>query len=239
MALIKDTTPEQDPSQAGAQSDIPEYMQSTYYWAYVKPSNVYLLDRDFVVWTILWGQNIKLMRALFKEIKPGSHVFQSSYVYGHFLEHFARHLGPEGKLDVIDVVPLQVENSKRRLQDFPHASARLADAESADGGPYDVVSCYFLLHEIPDEKKVGVVNNLLEKVSPGGKLVFTDYHKPCRFHPLKYLMYFVWHMLEPYAFGLIESEIQNFARDELRGQFEWRKETFFGGLYQKVVATRL
>ena len=31
-------------------------------------------------------------------------------------------------------------------------------------------------------------------------------------------------------------EIAAFAGDDDR--FEWRKETFFGGLYQKVVATR-
>ncbi len=40
--------------------------------------------------------------------------------------------------------------------------------------------------------------------------------------------------LEPFAIGLIEREIADFASE--RDDFHWRKTTFFGGLYQKVVA---
>jgi hypothetical protein len=42
----------------------------------------------------------------------------------------------------------------------------------------------------------------------------------------------VWRKLEPFASGLLESEIETFADDV--GAFTWSKETFFGGLYQKV-----
>jgi hypothetical protein len=47
-------------------------------------------------------------------------------------------------------------------------------------------------------------------------------------------MVFRW--LEPYAFGLVKREIADFASD--RDDFTWRKKTYFGGLYQKVVAVR-
>jgi hypothetical protein len=49
-------------------------------------------------------------------------------------------------------------------------------------------------------------------------------------------MNFVFRTLEPYAPGLLEHEIADFARNG--NGFAWRKETYFGGLYQKVVAER-
>ena len=65
--------------------------------------------------------------------------------------------------------------------------------------------------------------------------VFVDYHKPARLHPLRGIMHLIWRKFEPFAAGLLESEIEAFADD---GAFTWSKETFFGGLYQKIVATR-
>jgi hypothetical protein len=47
----------------------------------------------------------------------------------------------------------------------------------------------------------------------------------------------VFDTLEPYAKGLWRKEIAAFAGNDSR--FTWRKETYFGGLYQKVVATHL
>ncbi len=113
---------------------------------------------------------------------------------------------------------------------------RQADARAPGGGPYDSVNCYFLLHEIPSAWKGAVVDALLASVKPGGKVVFVDYHKPRWWHPLKWLMAAVFDLLEPFAGELWRHEIAEYAsRPE---GFAWRKETYFGGLYQKVVAER-
>jgi hypothetical protein len=42
--------------------------------------------------------------------------------------------------------------------------------------------------------------------------------------------------LEPFAEGLWRHEIAEFA--SVPGEYRWRKETLFGGLYQKTVAYR-
>ena len=97
--------------------------------------------------------------------------------------------------------------------------------------------CYFLLHEVPEDYKYKVVDLLLEKVRPGGKVVFVDYHKPRWWHPLKLITSIVFDTLEPFAKSLWRNEISDFASKA--DQFSWRKETIFGGLFQKVVATRL
>jgi SAM-dependent methyltransferase len=105
------------------------------------------------------------------------------------------------------------------------------------GSAFDVVCCYFLLHEVPDDYKYRIVNSLLKKVNPGGKVVFVDYHKPRWWHPLKLITSIVFDTLEPFAKRLWRSELSEFADEPDR--FSWRKENIFGGLFQKVVATRL
>ena len=69
---------------------------------------------------------------------------------------------------------------------------------------------------------------------PGGKVVFIDYHKPHWAHPLKAITSFVFDTLEPFAKGMWKTEIRDLASEPDR--FNWRKERFFGSLFQKVVA---
>ncbi len=81
-----------------------------------------------------------------------------------------------------------------------------------------------------------VVDALLQAVPPGGKVVFVDYHGPHWAHPLKWIMSFVNDTLEPFAKALWVNEIASYAsRAEA---FSWSKQTYFWGLYQKVVAVR-
>ena len=49
-------------------------------------------------------------------------------------------------------------------------------------------------------------------------------------------MNFIFWWLEPFTFTLLNNEIWTFAAKA--DEFTWRKETYFGGLYQKVVAER-
>ena len=216
--------------------DIPYYLKDTYYWAYVSPRNVGLLDRDIVVSTILWGQHLRLQRAAFSEIKPGQSVLQPASVYGSFVPNLARHIGEKGRLDVIDINPIQVTSCRKKLQGLPQATIRLADARKPGDKLYDVVCCYFLMHELPDDYKHSVADALLKCVAPGGRLVFVDYHKPHWAHPIKPITSLVFDFLEPFAKSLWRHEIKEFAADA--DSFTWRKETYFGGLFQKVVAER-
>ena len=195
-----------------------------------------LLDNTFVVTAILWGNLNRLIRVNCAELEPGQRVLQAASVYGRYSSDLASTLGPSGRLDVIDIAPLQVAHRRRKLAGFPQARVRVADAAKPGGGTYDAVCCFFLLHEIPDDHKCQVVDALLAAVPPGGKVIFTDYHRTRRWHPLRWPMHMVFRLLEPFAIGLIEREIRDFASD--RDDFHWRKTTFFGGLYQKVVAER-
>lgn len=217
---------------------LPAYLRDTYSWAYLTPWLAKLLDRQSVVQTILWGNAQKLVDGVLAEIKRGDTLFQPAAVYGDFSRQLAKKVGPSGRLDVRDIAPLQVNLTRRKLADLPQARVAWGDAAApAEDGLYDAVTCFFLLHEVPDEIKGSIAGAMLSLVKPGGKAVFVDYHRPGRWHPLKPLMTKVFQHLEPFAFGIWNRDIEDWAGIPA-GDFIWRKRTRFGGLYQTVVAER-
>ncbi len=214
---------------------IPRYLSETYTWAYLNPRSVKLLDRELVVAIILWYQHRNLERRVLAEIAPGSTVLQTACVYGDLSLLLARHIGDEGSLDIVDVSKAQVDKCAEKLRDYPFASVRHLDVLDLGDGEYDTVCCYFLMHEVPDDYKQGLVDVVLNSIGPDGKVVFIDYHKPHWANPLKPVMSLVFDMLEPFAKSLWRKDIRDFASKP--EDFRWHKESFFGGLYQKVVAT--
>jgi len=220
-------------SQEGSRQ-LPAYLEDNYWWAYLHPTSLKLFDHTPVVSAILWGCYGRLKRAAFEEFKPGQKMLQAACVYGDFSLQLTKLLGAEGRLEIVDIAPFQVANCRRKLREYSHAQVRLADAAETGGEPHEAVCCFFLLHELPDHHKRNVIDALLNGVADGGKVVFIDYHRPNRLHPLKALMGIVFDCLEPFAKSLWHNEISSFATSA--ENFEWRKETYFGGLYQKVVA---
>ena len=214
---------------------IPRYLRETYTWAYLDPRGVRVLDHEWIVKTILWHQHRKLEQTTFAEIDPGSRVLQTACVYGDFSPALARHIGEKGSLEVVDVARIQVDNCAEKLRDYPFASVRHLDVLDLGECQYDVVCCYFLMHEMPDDCKRRLVDVALNSITPDGKVVFVDYHKPHWANPAKLMTSLVFDLLEPFAKGLWRQAIPDFCYQ--REQFHWRKETFFGGLFQKVVAT--
>ncbi len=219
-----------------ASVSLPDYLRETYTWAYLNPKTVRWLSSTPVVEAILWGNAGRLIQKTVEEIEPGQTVLQPAAVYGRFSTVLAKSVGIKGRLDVIDVAPIQVETAKKRLAGFNNAHVMLGDAGIIQNKPYDVITCFFLLHEVPEDMKEKIVKALLASVKPGGKVVFVDYHKPVRYHILKPLMSKIFDWLEPFAKGLWVREIQDYANQD--NKVSWTKETLFGGLYQKVVATR-
>lgn len=213
---------------------IPRYLADTYTWAYLSESSVPFLDNNLVVSGILWGNANRLMKSAVNEFTPGQRVLQPACVYGNFSKMLAEQLGPEGHLFVSDVATVQLEQLQPKVAHMNTVTLALADAREPVGGPFDAVCCFFLLHEVPDDVKADIVKSLFKVLQPGGKIVFVDYHKPVALHPLKGIMSIVFDTLEPFAKGLWDKEIKEFCPEP--ENYEWSKETVFGGLYQKVIA---
>lgn len=226
------------PQHAGSPTgELPAYLREVYAWAYLTPALAKVLDRQPVVEAILWGNARRLAARVLSEMQPGWRVLQPAAVYGTFSRQLAAALGPNGSLTVTDIAPLQVKRTHAKLADLPQARVELCDAGEPGRGPYDAVTCFFLLHEVPEDMKTRIVQALLGGVGPGGKAVFVDYHRPHPAHPLRPVMQLVFAWLEPFARALWTRSIADYA-GSLATQFDWRKQTLFGSLYQIVVATR-
>ena len=215
---------------------VPAYMTEVYDWAYVDPKWVKALDHNWVVRVLLFLNDQRLMRAYLNEIRPGMRVWQLAHVYGDLVTRAAQKVGPKGTFHLTDVTPIQIEHGTRKLLGMPWTKVIRSDAASFRCGEvvdYDLICSFFLLHEVPEDKKYEIVNHMLEKLPKGSKLVFVDYHNPAKWQPIRYILKLVNHYLEPFAETLWKNEIQHYATNA--DKFVWRKQTFFGRVYQCVV----
>ena len=219
---------------------VPAYLEKTYWWAYVHPQAVRVFERQWLVNAILWGNFAKLRDAALDEL--GRHIagrtLQIACVYGDFSPQLAGRIAPGGSLDVVDVLPIQLNNLRKKLSPDTRVTALLGDSANlrfADA-TYDQTILFFLLHEQPETVRRRTLGEAVRVTRPGGRIVIVDYHLPQRFHPLRYLFRPILRWLEPYALDLWNHDLDKWLPATIRaGQIQ--KETLFGGLYQKLVIT--
>ncbi len=218
---------------------IPDYLQDTYWWAYLHPKSFWFFEREWVVNLILWGNMRKLTRAVLDELNPGpgSSVLQVACVYGDFSNRLAAHLGQaQSRLSVVDVAPIQISNIEKKLAAHDNVSVHHQDSTCMAFGDdsFDQTVVFFLLHEQPEEARRKTISEAVRVTRPGGRVIFVDYHGPKRSNPMRYVMKPILTLLEPFAMDLWREELPAFMPagiepDQLDTSF------YFGGLYQKVV----
>ncbi len=218
---------------------VPEYMKEVYDWAYVSDKNADLLDNPLTVSILLFLQDKRLLRKFLSEIEPGCKMMMMAHVYGPMVEKICNHVGKDGSFHLVDVTPVQVRHALKKLRDMPWAQVWQEDAATAGLGDYDIMGSFFLLHEVPDEKKRDIIDNMLNRTRIGGKSVFIDYANPKKWQPIRYILTYINKHLEPFAPALWENSIEYFANEEKAKDFEWHVESIFGSVYQKVVAKRI
>jgi len=215
---------------------LPDYLERTYWWAYLRPASIRIFDHKVIVSAILWGQYRRLSDTVLTRIASGDRVLQLACVYGDLSQRLARQVGPEGALDIVDIAPIQIANIRRKLVGMDWVRASVADATTTRAGSFDCVLSFFLLHEMPDPLKRRVVDAALAAVAPGGRAMFVDYARPLRWHPLRPVMAAVFTLLEPYAIAMWHTPIAALASHPQ--EFSWTRETRFAGLFQVVIAER-
>ena len=148
----------------------------------------------------------------------------------------AQRLATDGSLDIVDVVPAQLEIVSRKLSSAAPVRLLQRDAVSlklADAS-YDQVVLFFLLHEMPANVREKTLSEALRVLKPGGKLVIVDFHKPTAWNPFRYLYPPMFRLLEPFALDLWRESIEEWLPQDFI-PVEITRETLFGGLYQKLV----
>jgi ubiquinone/menaquinone biosynthesis C-methylase UbiE len=169
----------------------PHYLTAHYWWAYVHPRAVWLFERQWLVNLILWGNYAKLRNsatAALGNVLPGA-TLQVACVYGDLTGKLSQRVAAaDGRLDVVDVLPVQLQNLRKKLPSG--APVRLLAMDAADlnlpDASYDRALLFFLLHEQPSEHRERTLSEVFRVVRPGGEIVIVDYALPRRWHPLRY-----------------------------------------------------
>ena len=231
--------PDLVPSQVA--KPIPRYLTQAYWWAYVHPNAVRTFERDWLVSLILFGNYDRLRDEVLDDLGAvvGGQTLQVACAYGSFTPSLQRRLGADARLDVVDILPIQLQNLATKLAADPRVtllqgdSAALACADAS----YDQVVLFFLLHEQPEATRRATLAEAMRVVRPGGRVVVVDYHRPAWWNPIRILMRAVFATLEPYAIDLWRHDVAEFL-PAATPPASMTKRTYFGGLYQKLVLTR-
>src|SRR5436190_8724749 len=161
------------PGEFGA---VPHYLLTHYWWAYVHPNAVKLFERQWLVNLILWGNYRRLCDAALAELGDSlsGNTLQVACAYGDLTRRMSdRVAAGGGTLDVVDVLPLQLRNLRRKLP--LDAPVRLLAMDSTrlelPDAQYDGALVFFLLHEQPSHYRQRTLSELLRVVRPGGKIV--------------------------------------------------------------------
>jgi ubiquinone/menaquinone biosynthesis C-methylase UbiE len=221
--------------------DIPAYLQTHYWWAYIHPVGVRLFERQWLVNLILWGNYTRLSDAASTEIGealPGK-TLQVACVYGDLTGRIGRRAAASGgTLDVVDVLPIQLQNLHDKLS--AETPVRLMAMDSTrlqlPDGVYDRALVFFLLHEQPASVRQQTLREVFRVVKPGGTVVMADYARPYWWNPLRYLWRPVLALFEPFALDLWRDDIGVWL--PLSNGTRLKSRRLFGGLYQVVIATK-
>ncbi|MEE4216780.1 MAG: rhodoquinone biosynthesis methyltransferase RquA [Xanthomonadales bacterium] len=230
-----------EPQLAGVPSapQIPDYLQETYWWAYLHPKALKFFEREWMVNLILWGNMNKLTQAVIGDmaVAPGSRILQVACVYGDFSNKLAQHLGQNGsRLEVMDVAPIQLKNAREKLRANDNIGLHHQDstAMTFPAAAFDETVVFFLLHEQPEAARRKTIAEAIRVTRPGGKVIFVDYHGPKKSNPMRYVMKPILALLEPFAMDMWREELPAFFPEEIQpAQVE--SEFYFGGLYQKLL----
>lgn len=218
------------------EQNIPEYLNSLYHRWYFDMTFSSWLDGEWMANLTTFFYMSRLTRCVTDEILEGQRVLQMGISSGNFEREIADKMNSNGVYHIEDISPIRIISCKNKLAPWMNVTFDETDVCVFKDKKYNVVVCFFLLHELPDARKKEAVSKALASLLPDGRVVFIDYHRPSPWNPLGYLVKYFNRMYEPFAETLWYTEIESYAKNA--DQFIWDKKTFCGGLYQCVIAQK-
>lgn len=216
--------------------DVPEYLKAVYDRRYFHPLLSKMFDDEWTAGLATFFQEKKLTKVVTNEIIEGNDVLQLGIASGSFERDVATKMNSIGKYHIEDLSPSHAEAVNPRISPWLNVAVKERDFTIPNDLRYDVVIGYFLLHELPDTRKKAVLKRAFNALKPTGKMIFVDYARPKQFHPLKYPLKMFNRLYEPFAESLWHNEIEDFAPKT--DKLIWAKKTFFGDMYQCVIAQK-
>lgn len=191
---------------------IPVYLARHYWWAYLWPTAVWFFDHQPIINAILFGQYRKLMRANMAILKkaPDDRTLQLTCVYGELTPKLIDAVSPKS-LHITDAALVQLELAKSKTSDEKSLLVTRMNAEylAYKQDCFSTVVLFFLLHEMPEQSRINVLDECMRVIEADGVLVVTEYaplptnHIIYRFPPSRWLIT----RLEPFLDGFWRDDI--------------------------------
>ena len=217
---------------------MPWYLSRVYWWAYVDPRAITVFERQWLVNAILWGNFGRLRDAALDALGNPltGRTLQIACVYGDLTRRLAHRIAPGGILDVVDVLPLQLANLRRKLPEG-HAVAWCTPTARHWNTNRKLRSCAAVLSSA--RTTCGGAAGDARAGAPRGAARRSPRHRrlsPAA-RPQSTVLAHGGHpeTLEPFALDLWANEIETWLPET--GRCRSPRRTFFGGLYQIVTLT--
>lgn len=214
---------------------LPAYIKDLYSWLYLNPKLSNFLDNSLLLNLLTFGYHNILGEEVKNEVSPHSRILQVGTTFGSQIEKTYSAVGMLGSYTIMDIIPQQLKQCQEK-----HLDARItfiqANAIKPIKEEYDIIICYLLIHELPPYTRAAILKNLVNSLKQNGKIIFIDYHLPSSYNPLKYFIRAFNRLYQPFAESLWKKSIRELTpNSEL---CTWTQQSYFGGIYQKVVATK-
>jgi len=195
---------------------MPFYLARHYWWAYLWQAGVWFFDHQPIINAILFGQYKKLMQITLARLGEGQtgRMLQMTCVYGSLTPTLLSRFS--GKyLHIMDIAPAQLKLARRKSGPGNRLIAARMNAEhlAYRNHAFDTIVLFFLLHEMPDDARQRAMSEAVRIISPGGRLIVTEYaplpehHILYRFPPFRWILT----SLEPF--------LGDFWQEDLGGRF--------------------
>lgn len=223
-----------------SENQLPAYQRVVEGDIYLNPKKCARKDNDISCLFRSFFQYKKLVAETVRELKKDQKVLQVGIVDGREMDDVAMALGAYGQYDIVDINPMQVDRvTEKYWKLYPNMKLYKKDILSVDDKEgYDAVICFMLLSDVPSQTKTQIINKALALVKLGGKVIFTDWHNPVEYHPLRYIVRMYNRLYHPFVERLWDRSIASYAAPEQRNKFDWRKKTYFGQMFQKTIAVK-
>lgn len=224
---------------------IPETSASHVYPIYSEMWLIKFVDFQPIISAILLFQYEKLVNRIVEEIGRtilmGKRVLITSCAFGNIIPNVVGASLERGAKRVIitDLVSNELLRAEGKLgayagkvkYDEDNATCMKQKDESIE-----VNVMFFLLHELPHHLKDVALCEAGRVLSPGGKLVLAEFHRPDMLL-LRILSRIYFTVFEPYGLALWDSH-DPVVFLERSGEWLYTRETYFFGNFQVIVATK-
>lgn len=149
---------------------IPAYLEQNYWWAYVHPKAVQVFEREWLVNCILFGHYNRLRNQALNALGDAitGRTLQVACVYGNLTSKLIDRMAPQASLDVVDILPIQLQNLLRKIPHDTRVSLIQCDSSALafPDASHDQALLFFLLHEQPESTRRETIRETLRVVKP-------------------------------------------------------------------------